>query len=71
MRNRPHVVVAECPACEPYELYEDFQVFIPVEVYPSDRSVVNPPLERWECTSCRTTLRESDLGNIVALVPKD
>ena len=66
-----YAVVAECPACEPYELYEDFQVFIPVEIYRADRSILDPPLKRWECTSCRTTLRESALRNIVALVPKD
>ena len=66
-----YAVLAECPACEPYELYADFQVFIPVEIYQYDRSISNPPLERWKCTSCHTTLRESALRNIVALVPKD
>lgn len=68
MRNRPYAILAECPACE---TYEDFQVFTPVEVYPADRSIVDPPLERWRCSECLTTLRESALGNIVALVPKD
>lgn len=63
-----YAILAECPACESYD---EFQVFIPADVYRVDRSIADPPLKRWECTSCRTTLRESALGNIVALVPKD
>ena len=62
-----YAILAECPACEEDE---DFQVFIPVYVYPRYRSICDPPLKRWECTSCSTTLRESALENIVELVPK-
>ena len=68
MKDHPYAALAECPVCE---TDEDFQVFIPVDVYPYDRSIKDPPLKRWRCTECHTRLRLSALRNIVALVPKD
>ena len=62
-----YAILAECPVCEPGD---NPQVFIPVGVYPRYRSIADPPLKRWECTTCSTALRESALENIVELVPK-
>ena len=62
-----YAILAECPACD---TDEDFQVFIPAYVPRRLASITDPPLKRWECTSCHTTLRESALESIVELVPK-
>lgn len=67
MKNRTYAVLAECPACD---TDEDFQVFIPAYVPRRLASLQDPPLERWECTSCRTVLRATALRDIVDLEPK-
>lgn len=65
-----YAILAECPACEPQGPSDMLQVFTPVDVYLTDRSIADAPLERWRCAECQVTLRASALGDIVDLVPK-
>ena len=62
-----YALLAECPACEENG---EFQVFTPVEIYLTDRSIADPPLERWRCAECQVTLQAWALGSVVDLVPK-
>ena len=63
-----YAILAECPACE---ADDEFQVFTPVDVYRTDRSIMDPPMARWRCAECLTTLQAWALGSVVELVPKD